>query len=62
MSEEQKKQSELHKVVITKVDIPFGNLLDLMIKVGIASIPAAIIVALVYYIFVSVLGLLLGTT
>lgn len=34
------------KVVITNIDIPFGSLVTLLIKISLASIPAAIIISL----------------
>lgn len=40
------------QVVVTGVDIPFGSLVSLIIKISLASIPAAIIFSLV--------GLVLG--
>ena len=40
---EEKTHTE---VVLTDVDIPFGKLVGLMIKVALASIPAAIILSL----------------
>jgi len=57
---ENTAKPEIQKVAITRVEIPFGNLLELMVSIGLASIPAAIVVALVYYIFISVLGVLAG--
>ncbi|HDD55465.1 MAG TPA: hypothetical protein ENG59_04415 [Chloroflexi bacterium] len=34
------------RVVLTNIDIPFGSLVTLLIKVSLASIPAAIILSL----------------
>ena len=34
------------RVVVTGVDIPFGSLVTLLIKISLASIPAAIILSL----------------
>ena len=48
------------KVVVTDVDISFGNMVMLLIKFAFASIPAAIIVWLFFafmgFLFMSVLG------
>lgn len=62
MSTEQNKPPPITQVKITSVDVPFGNVLYLMIKIGIASIPAAIIVAIAYYALIAILGDVLGTS
>lgn len=36
-------------VVVTGVDIPFFSLVSLLVKLAIASVPAAIIVAIAYF-------------
>lgn len=46
--------------VLTDVDIPFGRLIVLLIQIGLASIPAAIIVSLALSLVFALLGLLFG--
>lgn len=47
-------------VVIRDIDIPFGRLVMLIIKVMVASIPAYIILTVVFLIFFGVLGGIFG--
>lgn len=62
MSQEQKKQNKpsINLVAVTSIDVPFTEVLYLMIKVGIAAIPAAFIVAIAYYAIITGLGELIG--
>jgi hypothetical protein len=48
------------QVVITGVDIPFGSLVMLILKVMIASIPAYIILAIIFFMFFGLIGGMLG--
>jgi hypothetical protein len=43
-------------VTVTGVDVPIGDLLVLMIKVGIAAVPAVIVIALTYFAAMMLLG------
>jgi len=45
------------RVVLTNIDIPFGSLVTLMIKVSLASIPAAIILSLLGLVIAFVISL-----
>ena len=46
------------RVVVTDLDISFGNLIGLMLKVAFAAIPAALILALVVgMVFVSLMAI-----
>lgn len=47
------------KVVITLIDIPFGDLVNFMVKVAIASVPAFIILVIIYFIVITFIGGLL---
>ena len=51
----------IRKVVVTDVDISFGNMVMLLIKFALASIPAAIIVGLLFvfmgFLLTSALGI-----
>ncbi len=38
-------------VVISKIDIPFWSLVGLLIKIAIASIPAAIVMMIIFSVF-----------
>ena len=49
-------QESPREVVITRLDIPFLNLLVFFIKAGLASIPAAIIVGIIYMVVVMIFG------
>ena len=48
------------RVVIAGVDIPFGELVMLMIKVVLASIPAYIILMAISFFMFAVFGVMLG--
>ena len=49
-------------VVITDVNIPFGDLVLFLIRLSLASIPAVLVLFCVYFLFVSAVGLIgLGT-
>ena len=41
------------RVVVTNLDISFGNMLGLMIKMAVAAVPAAIIMAIVYIVIIA---------
>jgi uncharacterized membrane protein (Fun14 family) len=46
------------RVVVTDLDISFGNLIGLMLKVAFAAIPAALVLALVVgMVFVSLMAI-----
>ncbi|PNF78571.1 hypothetical protein CXK95_01195 [Stutzerimonas degradans] len=45
-------------VVVTDVQIQFGSLVTLLVKLAFAAIPAAIIVAIIIWGAVSILGLI----
>lgn len=53
----QELRESPREVVITRLDIPFMNLLVFFIKAGLASIPAAIIVGIIYMV---VAGIFMG--
>ena len=53
-------QIQGHQVFITEIDIPFWELVTLMVKVAIASIPATIIVTLIIGTVIFILAGLLG--
>ncbi len=62
-AEQERKRQDLvtaKKVVIKGIDIPFGDLVSLLVKISFAAIPAAIIVVIVWGIIMSFLGGLLG--
>lgn len=48
------------QVTITDFDIPFGRLVTIFIKVGLAAIPAAIVVSFIMMIVFALLGGLFG--
>jgi hypothetical protein len=51
--------SDTH-VTITKLDIPFGNLVWFLVKVSFAAIPAGIVVTIVWGVLASVLAGMFG--
>ena len=60
--QERKRQDFLtaKKVIIKGIDIPFWDLVSLLVKFSFAAIPAAIIVAIIWGIIGSFLGGVLG--
>ncbi|MDY0221495.1 MAG: hypothetical protein RBR67_10195 [Desulfobacterium sp.] len=62
-AEQEKKRQDLltaKKVVIKGIDIPFWDLVSLLVKISFAAIPAAIIVAIIWGIIMSFLSGLVG--
>jgi hypothetical protein len=55
-------QPSLHeqRTVVTDIDIPFGRLVVFLLKVGLASIPAVIILWLIVWLIMIVFGMLFG--
>lgn len=54
------EQTQGHGVKIVGVSIPFGDLVTLMIKVAIASIPAGIIIGILWFVLTVILGAIFG--
>jgi len=52
--------SGAQRTVLTDIDIPFGRLVAIFIKLGLAAIPAAIVVAIVWGIIVLMLTAIFG--
>jgi hypothetical protein len=48
------------RVVLTDIDIPFWSLVGLMVKASLASIPAVLILTVIWLLFVGVVGGMLG--
>jgi hypothetical protein len=48
------------RVTLSDVDIPFGRLIGILIKWGLAAIPAAIIVSIVFSIIMAIIFAILG--
>ena len=58
-AEQKRKKQELlaaKKVIIKGIDIPFWDLVTLLVKIAFAAIPAAIIVTIIWGIIISFLG------
>ncbi len=51
---------ENRQVTITDFDIPFGRLVTIFIKVGLAAIPAAIVVSIIMAFVFAILGAIFG--
>ena len=47
---------EEQKVTITKINIPFFNLMWLLVEIGLASIPAAFLVGIAYFTLLGYIG------
>ena len=45
-----------HEVVVTDVKMPFWSMVVFMVKLALASIPAAIIISIIYLIAAAILG------
>ena len=48
------------QVIIVDIDIPFGRLISILVKVAIAAVPAAIIVAIFWVFLASILAGVFG--
>jgi hypothetical protein len=48
------------RTVLSDIDIPFGRLVVIFIKFGLAAIPAAIIVAIIWGIILAILTAIFG--
>ena len=59
MSESYGRAAGTNHVVVTGVDIPFGEMVVLILKVMLASIPAYIILFIIFSILMTVFGGLL---
>lgn len=45
-----------HEVVVTDVKVPFWSMVVFMIKLALASIPATIIISIIYLVAIAILG------
>lgn len=58
-AKQQRKKQELltaKKVILKGIDIPFWDLVTLLVKIAFAAIPAAIIITIIWGIIISFLG------
>lgn len=55
-SESETTSNEVQYVVVTDIDVPFISMFVIMIKWAIASIPAAILLFAIIYLFTLILG------
>lgn len=53
-------QTGAQRTVLTDIDIPFGRLVAIFIKFGLAAIPAAIIVTIIWVIILAILTAIFG--
>jgi hypothetical protein len=60
MTDVQSGPAGTHRSVVTDIDIPFGRLVAIFIKFGLAAIPAAIIVAIIWAIILALLTAIFG--
>jgi hypothetical protein len=61
MSDRDSARTGDRGIVVTDIDIPFGRLIVILIKLALASIPAMIVVWVVLFVVMMLLGLILGT-
>ena len=61
MSDKENSEQEILHVKIVDFDMPFSAMVGLMIKIGIASVPAVIILGVVYFFAAAIFAGLLGT-
>lgn len=55
----QRKSSRIHgEVTVVDVDLPFWSMVQLMVKLALAAIPAAIIIAIIFAGFSAIFGLI----
>lgn len=54
------QHSSGQRTVLTDIDIPFGRLIGILIKWGLAAIPAAIIVSIIFGIVMAIIFGILG--
>ena len=50
-----------HPVVVSGVDIPFADLVSVLIKLALAAIPAAFILSCIGFLFGTVFAMVFGT-
>jgi hypothetical protein len=60
MADMQPTQTPAQRNVITDIDIPFGRLIVIFVKFGLAAIPAAIIIAIIWALIAVVLTAIFG--
>jgi hypothetical protein len=48
------------QVIVVDIDIPFGRLVSILVKVAIAAVPAAIIVAIFWFILAAFIAGVFG--
>jgi hypothetical protein len=51
----------IQRTVVTNIDIPFGRLIVIFIKFGLASIPATIVVVAILMLITAALSMVFGT-
>jgi len=52
--------SGMQRTTLTDIDIPFGRLIMIFIKFGLAAIPAAIVLSIIFTLIVMVLAAIFG--
>jgi len=60
MTDAQPTPTPAQRNVLTDIDIPFGRLIVIFVKFGLAAIPAAIIIAIVWALILVVLTAIFG--
>jgi len=60
MTDIQPTQSGAERTVLTNIDIPFGRLVVIFIKFGLAAIPAAIVIGIIWAIILVILMAIFG--
>jgi hypothetical protein len=61
MSDQDSARAGDRGVVVTDIDIPFGRLIIILIRLALAAIPAMIVVWAILFIVMMLLGVIFGT-
>ena len=56
MSDSESRNAQPQRVIVTDFDMSFGNMITFMVKLAIAAIPAALILAMLGFFVFAVLG------
>ena len=58
---DRSQSSDAQRTVLNNIDIPFGRLIMIFIKFGLAAVPAAIVVSIIFMLISFVVTAIFGT-
>jgi hypothetical protein len=58
---DMQQSAGVQRTRVTDIDIPFGRLIVIFIKFGLAAIPATIVVTIIFMLIVAALSMIFGT-